>query len=73
MDYRQQMTQAKTVTARKKRTAAQAPDPRFAALARLLARHAARQDFEKTLSQRELIETQDGGYDSDSPAGDDPS
>jgi hypothetical protein len=42
-------TAAKTA-ASKKRTTAQATDPRFAAFARLLARHAARRELEKELN-----------------------
>jgi len=49
-----------------KRTAAQAADPRFATLARLLARHAAKRDFKKELSQEELIESQNKAYPADS-------
>jgi hypothetical protein len=55
------MKPTKAATAKTKRTAAQALDPRFAALARLLARHATRQDFERGLSA-----AQAEGYDSDS-------
>jgi len=59
------MQSANKTAARAKRAERQNADPRFAALARLLARHAARQELEKELSR-----SQDAGYDSDSPAGD---
>jgi hypothetical protein len=45
-----QNTAAKTATS-KKQASAHAGDPRFAAFARLLARHAARRDFEKELKR----------------------
>jgi len=54
---------AAKITAKTKRTAAKA-DPRFAAFARLLARHAARRDFARELNEGELPQSQPGGYDS---------
>jgi len=51
-----------------KRTA-QAPDPRFAALARLLARDLARRHLEQAGNEKDWPESQPGGYDSDSQSG----
>jgi hypothetical protein len=59
------MQRANQNTAKAKRAAAQATDPRLAALARLLARHAARQEMEKGLSPSPRSD-----YDSDSPSED---
>jgi hypothetical protein len=59
--------QRRTAKAAKAKQAARRPDPRLAAFARLLARHAARQDFEKELSRNA-----DGAYPADPPAGDAP-
>jgi hypothetical protein len=58
------MQRANQNMAKAKRAAAQAIDPRLAALARLLARHAARQEMEKGLSP-----SQPDAYDADSPDG----
>jgi len=52
--------------AQSKRTRPQQPDPRFAALARLLARDLARKHLEQELGRNELSPSQPGGYDSDS-------
>jgi len=54
--------------AKNKRTAHQRPDPRFAALARLLARDLARKHLEQESSGNQLSPSQPGGYDSDSPS-----
>ena len=56
-------------TAKSKRTG-QALDPRFAALARLLARDLARKHLEQESDRNELSPSQAGGYDSDSPSED---
>ena len=52
--------------AKNKRTARQAPDPRFVALARLLARDLARKHLEQAGNEKDWPESQSGGYDSDS-------
>jgi len=57
-------------TAKRKRTAHQTPDPRFAALARLLARDLARKHLEQAGNEKDWPESQSGGYDSDSQSGD---
>ena len=56
-------------TAKRKRTA-QKPDPRFAALARLLARDLARKHLEQGGNEKDWPESQAGGYGSDSQSGD---
>jgi len=63
------MKQARTAAAKAKRTAPKA-DPRFAAFARLLARHAARRDFAKEFNDGALPQSQAGGYDSGETPGD---
>ena len=62
------MSTAKTKKAHKGKT--KSVDPRFAALARLLARHAARRDFERLNPHRQLIETDREDYPASSTAGD---
>ncbi len=62
-------------TAQSKRTEHRKPDPRFAALARLLARDLARKHLEQEsdrneLSQKDWKKRQAGGYDSVSPSED---
>jgi hypothetical protein len=59
------MQRRATKAAKAERAAARRPDPRLAAFARLLARHAARQDYEK-----ELRRNADDAYSADPPAED---
>lgn len=60
------MRKQKTAAAKRQRTDAQAPDPRFAALARLLARHAARQDLARQNNSKPWTPDSPQGYDDDS-------
>lgn len=53
-----------------KRKGQKKPDPRFVALARLLARDLARKHLEQGGNQKALSPSQPGGYDSDSQSGD---
>jgi hypothetical protein len=60
--------QSKTAkSAQAKRAETSRPDPRLAAFARLLARHAAAQDF-----QKELRAKRNGANSYDPPSGDEP-
>jgi|GEM_PF-6850563 len=52
--------------AQSKRTEHRKPDPRFVALARLLARDLARKHLEQESDRNQLSPSQPGGYDSDS-------
>jgi len=53
-----------------KRKGQNKPDPRFVALARLLARDLARKHLEQGENKKHWPESQSGGYDSDSQSGD---
>ena len=61
------MQQKTAKAAQSKRTGPQGPDPRFAALSRLLARDLAKRHFEQEKGEKELKASHRGAYDSGSP------